>query len=186
MTTRSPATSRAVLAVDRAALGSVAQDQVEDRVQVRLRRGQLDALARQARSRARAASPGQRPVCSVRRLQPGDGPGNGARAGSDQVAPVTSRRSRCRSTPCAARRAARALAGHGDEEVEQAVAPVARPVDEQEPAGGRAGQRALGDPRDEGGGEARVDRVAALGEDLRPRLGGQPVARCDRASHREA
>ena len=96
-------------------------------------------------------------------------PGNGARAGSDQEDLVTSRRSRCRSTPCAAP-AARSdpEAGHGDEEVEQPVAAVARPVDEQEPARRRAGQRALGDPGRERRGEAGVDRVAALGEDLAP------------------
>ena len=85
MTTRSPAVSRAGLAVDRAALGSVTEDEVEDRVQVRLLRGQLHALAGQVDRRLEQPAPGEGAVSLVRSFQPGDGPGNGAGAGSDQI-----------------------------------------------------------------------------------------------------
>jgi hypothetical protein len=79
----------------------------------------------------------------------------------------------------------RALAGHRDEEVEQPVGSVAGAVDEQEPSGGGPVQRALADPRREGRREARVDRVPAVGQDLRPGLGGEPVSCCNRPSHRD-
>ncbi len=60
---------------------------------------------------------------------------------------------------------------------------VPRPVDEQETAAARAGERALRDPRDEGGRETGVDRIAAVGEDLRSGLRRQRVPGCDRAFH---
>ena len=84
----------------------------------------------------------------------------------------------------AAARPARAEAGNGDEEVEQAVDAVARAVDEHEAARAGAGQRALGDPGRERGGDAGVDRVAALGEDPRAGLGRQRVPGGDRALSR--
>ena len=86
----------------------------------------------------------------------------------------------------AAPRPARAEAGDGDEEVEQPVGPVARAVDEHEAAGARAGERALGHPGGERGGDAGVDGVAALGEHPRARLGGQRVPGGDRALHRRS
>ena len=46
-----------------------------------------------------------------------------------------------------------------------------------------AGDRALDDPGDERGRDAGVDRAAAVGEHARARLGGQGMARSDRASH---
>ena len=73
------------LAVDRAALGSVSQDEVEDRVQVRLLRGQLHALAGQVDRGLEQPAPGEGAVSLVRSLQPGDGPGNGTGAGPDQI-----------------------------------------------------------------------------------------------------
>ena len=45
------------------------------------------------------------------------------------------------------------------------------------------GERALGDPRRERGGQARVDRVPALGEDRRAGLGGEGMPSSDCASH---
>jgi hypothetical protein len=57
-------------------------------------------------------------------------------------------------------------------------------MDQEEASGTGAGERALGDPRGERSGQARVDGVAALGEDRRARLGGESVAGCDRALHR--
>ena len=80
--------------------------------------------------------------------------------------------------------AAAAEAGNRDEEVEQAVGAVACPVDEHEAACTGPGQRALGHPRRERRGDAGVDRVPALGEDPRARLGGQRVAGSDGAPHR--
>ena len=47
------------------------------------------------------------------------------------------------------------------------------------------GERALGHPGRERGGDAGVDRVAAFGEHTRAGLGGQRVAGCDRALHRD-
>src|SRR5207302_8451374 len=57
-----------------------------------------------------------------------------------------------------------AAAGNVDEEVEQPGAAVVAAVDEHEAAAAGAGQRALSHPRGEGGRDARVDGVAALGE----------------------
>src|SRR5262249_47260832 len=66
---------------------------------------------------------------------------------------------------------------------EHASRPVARPVDEHEAAGPGPGERALGDPRDEGGRDAGVDGGPARGEHLRPRFGGEGVTCGDGASH---
>ena len=51
-------------------------------------------------------------------------------------------------------------------------------VDEQEAATARAGERALGDPRDRGSGNARVDGVAVCAENVGSRLGGERVTGC--------
>jgi hypothetical protein len=45
-------------------------------------------------------------------------------------------------------------------------------MDQEEASTTRAGERALGDPGRERSGQARVDRVPALGEDRRAGLGG--------------
>ena len=45
-------------------------------------------------------------------------------------------------------------------------------------------ERALRDPRDERGRDAGVDGVAALGQHLGPRLGGERMSCCDGATHR--
>ena len=71
-----------------------------------------------------------------------------------------------------------------DEEVKQAVGSVPRPVHEQEAARGGSGQRALGHPRGEGGGETGVDGVSTVRQDLGTGLGGEPVPGGDRSSHR--
>ncbi len=56
-------------------------------------------------------------------------------------------------------------------------------MDQEEASAARAGERALGDPRRERGGQAGVDRVPALGEDRRAGLGGEGVPGSDRAFH---
>ena len=172
-------------AVDPPPLVRVAQDQVEDAVQVRLRRGQLDAVPRKLERRPEQARPRQRAERPVRRLEARRRPGHRARARRRSGRPGSCRRrSRCRSPSMPARRGTRGTeARGGDEEVEQAVAAVARAVDEHEPARARAGERALGDPGGERGGDAGVDGVAALGEHARARLGRQRMAGCNRALH---
>jgi hypothetical protein len=73
--------------------------------------------------------------------------------------------------------------GQSDEEVEQAVGTIPRPMDQHEPAPAGPGQRALRHPRREPGGDARVDGVAAFLQDLCARDGGQWMAGGDCASH---
>src|SRR5204862_3144667 len=70
-------------AVDPPAIGRVSQDQVEDRVQVGLRTGQLDPSARELERRFEEARPRHRSVRPVRSLQAGDRPGDRTGAGSD-------------------------------------------------------------------------------------------------------
>ena len=120
----------------------------------------------------------------MRRLEPADGARHGAGAGADEE------HLRRRAVEVdvdglhvGLRRAAGAAARQRDEEVEEAVGSVPGAVHEQEAAGRGPGERALGDPGGESGGQARIDRVAALGEDLGARLGGEPVPGGDRPSH---
>ena len=73
------------------------------------------------------------------------------------------------------------LGRRGEEAVEQghlAVDPA-----EEEAAAGRAGQRALGNRRREGGRDARIDGVSALLEHVRAGLGGRAAPGCDRSLH---
>ena len=77
-----------------------------------------------------------------------------------------------------------ALAGQRDEEVVQPRGAVAGAVDEHEAASAGAGQRALGDPRHEGGGYAGIDGVPALAQHDGAGLGGERMPRSDRALHR--
>ena len=175
----------AMLSVDRPPLGRVAQDQVEDRVQVRLRPGELHSAAGERDRGLEEPAPGQRSVALVRRLEPGDGPRHGAGAGADEE------HLRRRTVEVdvdrlhvGLHRAAGAAARQRDEEVEEAVGSVPGAVHEQEAAGRGPGQRAFRDPGGESGRQARIDRIAALGEDLGARLGGEPVPGGDRPSHR--
>ena len=154
-------------------------------MQVRLRPRQLDPAARKLERRLEQARPGQRAVRAVRRLEAGRRARNraGRRADPEDLGGVAVEVDVDR-LHVGRPRPARAEAGDGDEEVEQPVAPVARPVDEHEAARSRARERALGDPGGECGGDAGIDGVAALGEDPGARLGGQRVPGCDRALHR--
>ncbi len=70
-------------AVEAAALVGVAQDQVEDRVQVRLRPGELDAVAGELDRRLQELAPGQPSVARVQRLEPGRRSRHGARSRAD-------------------------------------------------------------------------------------------------------
>ena len=82
------------------------------------------------------------------------------------------------------RPAPRPEAGHGDEEVEQGGLAVGRALAQQEAAGARPGERALGDRAGERGGADGVDRAPAARERLRPRPRGQAVAGRDRPDGR--
>jgi hypothetical protein len=169
--------------VERAPLLRVPQDQVEDRVQVGLRAVQLDSLARELDRRREELAPRERPECAVRLLEPGRRAGDSARRGSDvedlrRIAEGHVDVVHGRTVVCG-----KATAGDVDEEVEQPRAAVVAAVDDDEPAAARSRERALRDPRGEGRGDARVDRVPALGEHARARLGGQSVAGGDGSSH---
>src|SRR6187551_3379077 len=58
-------------AVDPPSLRRVPEDQIEDRVQIGLRTGELDAIAGQLERRFEQSRPGQRSVGTVCRLEPG-------------------------------------------------------------------------------------------------------------------
>ena len=67
-----------------------------------------------------------------------------------------------------------------DEEIEHAG--LAARVDEHVAARAEAGERALGHARRHHRRDRGVDRVAAVAQDLRPRLGGQRMAAGDNAT----
>ncbi len=173
----------AVLLVHGPRLRRVAQDQVEDAVQVRLPVVELDAIARELDRGLEEVTPRQASERLVRGLEPECGAGNRAGRGADVKA---------------LRRAAAevdvdvfhqgelgvvAEARDRDEEVEDARTAVARTVDEHEAACAGAGERALRHPRHERGRDGGVDRVAASLQRPRARLRGQPMAACDCPSH---
>jgi hypothetical protein len=174
-----------VAAVQTTTLQGVAEDQVEDGVEVSLWPRQLDARARELDRRLHELRPWQTAVLGVHALETGRGARDSTRRAADpedlrrlgvavadvdrlhlpalgRVAPVSRRR---------------------DEEVgEPRRAPVTRP-DEREATGTRPGERTLGDPGRKRGGHAGIDRVAALGEDPRASLCGEAVAGCNCALH---
>ena len=174
----------AVGPVDRFARVGVTQDDVENRVQVRLLRRDHDSLAGDRDRRLEERRPRGSPVRAVRLLEPGDDAGRGDRGDADteglgaRVVEVDGDRVHLADRVCL-----QAGPRYRDEEVEEARTPVLRAVDEQEAAAAGARQCALRDPGDEGGPETGVDRVAAVGEDARSGLRRQRVPGCDGASH---
>ena len=175
---------RASAPVHASALGRVAQDQVEDRVEIRLRSRQLDAGAGSLDGRLREDAPGQGAVASMRGGQPGHcaGDGAGRRADVEHLGRLAAEVDvdRFHLRPAAA---PSAQPRRRDEEVQHSRGPVARAVDEHEATRSRAGERALGDPGHERSADARVCGIAALGQDACARLGGQRVAGGDCTSH---
>ena len=175
----------AVLPVDRPPVRRVAKDQIENRVQVGLRGRELDAVPGERDRRLDQPAPGKRRVALVRGFQPCDRARHGARTGADEedlrrrAVEVDVDRLHVRLG-----RLGGTASRQSDEEVEQAVGSVACAVHEQEAARGWPGQRALGHPRGEGGGQTGVDRVSAFRKDLGTGLGGEPVPGGDRSSHR--
>ena len=174
----------AFIGVERLPLLGMSQDQVEDRVEVRLGSVQLDAASRELDRGREQLAPRERPEGAVRLLQPGRGSGDGARRGADVEDLIRVAEGDVDVVHRAALVGFEAAAGDVDEEVEQPCPAVVAAVDEHETAAARAGERALCHPRREGGRDARVDGVAALGEHAGAGLGGQRVAGGDRTSHR--
>src|SRR5206468_3685963 len=176
----------AVLRVERSALLGVPQDHVEDRMQVGLRPGQLDAAAGELDRRLQQHGPRERAVRAVGGLEAGcrarDGAGGDADA-EDLVVLGAAAEADVDGLHLAAAGTAASEPRNGDEEVEQPGRAVTGAMDEHEAAGAGAGQRALRDPRGERRGDAGVDGVAALGEDARARLRRQRVAARDRSAH---
>ena len=131
-------------AVHRVPLRRVAEQPVEDPVQVALRRRQLDALAGEARRRGDEVGPRHRPEPPVRRLQAERRARDGdrGRAGLEDLLRV----------PVEVDLEPQQLAGLGrrrrnrDEEVEQSRRSVATLVDEHEAAAAGPRQRALAHP----------------------------------------
>src|SRR5439155_8132888 len=80
-----------VPAVHAPALVGVPEDDVEDRVEVRLRPRQLEAAACELDRRLEQPPPGQRRVCTVRLGEAGDGARDGAgrRADAEDLAGLT-------------------------------------------------------------------------------------------------
>ena len=162
--------------VDRARLGIGVEHALQDLVDVRLLGVDHDALASQARR--------------------GRGPAPPAK--SNRSAPGTaSRPAGVPGTPHEAAPMLKIWAASGPkyDRTGTSSAPRVRPprpgtptkkskrtssspvVDEHEPTGAEAGQRALGDERGEHGRHRRVDRVAPVPQDASPGLGGQRMAR---------
>ena len=159
------------------------QDQVEDRVQVRLGAVQLDAFAGELDGWRDQLAPRERPEGAVDCLEAGGRTGDSARGRADveDLRRIAEGHVDVVHGPALVPR--EPAAGDIDEEVEQPRAAIVPAVDDDEPAAARSGERALRDPRREGGRDARVDRVSALGEHARARLRGQLVAGGDRAPH---
>ena len=173
-----------VAAVDHLSLACVAQDQIEDRVEIGLRFRQLDALPRVANRGLEQDRPGKRPEEPVRLAQPRGRPRDRAGRGAD---PERLRRLRregdVHGLHLCDLAAVEPESRNGDEVVEHARRAVAGTVDEHEAARAGAGEGTLGDPGDEGRSDGRVHRVPALAEHTGARLGGERVAGGNCASH---
>jgi hypothetical protein len=125
----------------------VAQNEVEKRVEVRLRGAHLDAVARELDGRLEQDPPRKCPEEPVRLLEAGRGPGDGARGGTDpELLSRPAREVHVHHLHGGALAGREAETGGGGEEVEQARSTVGGAVDEHEAAASRPGKRALGDP----------------------------------------
>ncbi len=129
--------------------------------------------------------PRQTSVGAVGGFEAGDGSGNGDRGRPDQerlgrralAEPDVDRLHLPRS------RAFEPEPGRGDEEVGETRRAVTRPMDEHEPAGGRARQEALADAAGEGRRHARVDGIPTLLEHPGACACREGMARGNHASH---
>ena len=173
-------------AVDAAPLGRVAQDQVEDRVQVSLLARHLETAARQLDRGLEQLPPGQSAVPSVHRLEPQ----NRARDGAGGLADVEDlgRLAVAAETDVdrlhlGSRRDGATESRGGDEEVRHPGGTAVGGKDEGETSRPRAGERALGHPGGKCSRDAGVDGVSTLLEDAGARRGGESVAGCHGALH---
>ena len=168
-------------AVHRVALRRVAQQPIENRVQVPLHRRQLEAVARERRRRRDELRPRHPPPAAMRVLEAERRPGHRhrRRARPEQLLRVAVEVDRQLEQLGGRVRRLR----HRHEEVEHRRLRALRLVDEHEAAAARAGQRALAHPRDERGRHARVHGAAARPEHPGARLRGQRMTRCDRSFH---
>ena len=153
-------------------------------MQVRLLAGHLDAVRREPNSGLDQTSPGSGSVGPVRGLQPGRRARHGARRRPDleglcRLGRIDDIDQLHVGDPFLTE----PEAGYGDVEVQQPRRAVPGMVDEHEPSATRARQRALGHPRREARRDARIDGVAALGENLGAGLGRQPVSGSDGSPH---
>ena len=141
----------------------------------------LDAPLGELERRHEEPLPREAPASFVRLDEPRDEPGDG----DGGLADVEDLRRRVGEVDLDLVHLARRRRRDREEAVERDGLLV-RFVEEEEAAAGRAGQRAFGHERSEGGGEGGVDRRAPFPERPGAGLGRVPVARCDRAAHGES
>ena len=161
--------------VQRVALGRVPQQRVEDPVQERLHLVEDDALARESRGGSDQLRPRHRapPGMSLPQAERGPRHGHGHRACVEDLLRIAV----VDDEPDELVRRGGALR-HGHEEIEQPRASLCGTMDEQEPAAARTGERALADPGDGRGRDARVDGVSARAQNVRPGFGSEWMPGC--------
>jgi hypothetical protein len=164
----------------------VAQDQVEDRVQVGLGPIQLEAAAGELDRRLQQLGPWQPTVGPVQRFQACRGAGDGIRCLADpedlsRVAVASEADVDRVHGRAGGRRAATARCR--DEEIGDPGGPPVAGNDQGEPAGAGPGQGAFRHPARKCGRHTGIDGVSALLEHPSTRLCGQPVPGRDRAIH---
>ncbi len=173
-------------AVDTAALGGVAQDLIEDRVEMRLRPRERNAAAGELDRGLQQLAPRQPSVGPVNRLEACSRARNGAGGLAD---PEDLRRVAVAAEPDVDRvhlrtpRHRSATPGRRDEKVRHPRRPPVRGGDQGEATRPRPGQRALGYPGGERGRHAGVGGVPALFEDPRPGPRAQGVTGGDCPLH---
>ena len=172
-------------AVETAPLVRVTQDQVEDRMQVRLRPVQLDARTSELDRRLQELAPGKPAVAPVQRLEAHRRARYGARRLADPEdldGLVVAKADVDRVHGGPGRRRA-PLSRRRDEEIgHPRRAPVARD-DQGEAARARPGERAFGHPGRECGCHTGVGGVSALLQDPRARRRRQRMPGRNRAIH---
>jgi hypothetical protein len=159
----------------------VAEQRVEDLVQIRPRLVEDGAVTRQAGRRGEQLRPRQRAPAAMSLPQPEARPRHGdrRRARVEDLLRVAEVHHELDELVRRFR-----LLRHRDEEVEQVRSGVGRETDEEEASAAEARERALADPGGGSGGDARVHRVAAGAQDVGSRLGGERMTGCQRAPHR--
>ena len=153
----------------------MAQQRVEDLVEIRPRLVEDDAVAGKAGRRSEQLRPRHRSPAAMSLPQPESRPRHGdrGRAGVEDLLRVAEVDDELEQLI----RRGRPLR-HRHEEVEEVRSGVAREVNEEEASATQARERALADPGDGRRRDARVHRVAACAQDIGSRLGGERMAGC--------